>query len=476
GSEMKALTPFLEQVDPHPHFKWMSDHLFDYEPTEDCLIAGIKRFPQAHWGEFKNGTLTLHSYWDTMDHLHDVPKKYEDQVEEFREIFVDACKIRMRASVPVGTALSGGIDSTSVFSTMAHVATQFPEAGISTPDWRHAVIASFPGTPLDETPYALDVTGFTGVEPDILLIDPDKGLADLPDYLYALEELYITSPVPMMQLYKRMRDLGVYVSLDGHGADELFSGYDTFIFNVFQDCGLNPWRIRDILNTYRNLVEPDQDQFLQHRTGFSDYLIQVTGDNRMRAILPHLRKELVKGFTSSRPITTELTRQEKWSRMGNLNRKLYRMFHRDNLPTLLRNYDRFSMASGVEIRMPFLDHRVVDYCFSVSWQSKIRGGFTKALLRDACEPFIPNTIYRRKSKMGFQTPIVDWLKGPWKSFFLDLVNSDDFNQSITVHPDTVRSAIESVIYSNCSVYRQGELAYASLSPFLWEKYVLGRMK
>ncbi len=476
ASEMKALVPFLSAVEPNEKFIWMRDHIFDYEPTDECLIKGIKRFPQASWGVFKINTLSVRRYWDTMEHLHSVPQKYPQQVEEFRAVFMDAVRLRMRASVPVGTALSGGIDSASVFGTMAHVAARHPEPGLSTPDWRHAVVASMPGTPLDETQYARDVAGFTAVDLDIITIDPVQGLADLPDYLYQLEELYITSPVPMMQLYRRMRDTGIFVSLDGHGADELFSGYDTFLFNVFQDCGLNPWRIKNILNTYRGLVEPGQDQFVQNKTGFIDYLIQATGDNKLEAILPKLKSELMKGFSNPPHMDRSLSTREKWDRMGNLNRKLFQLFHRDNLPTLLRNYDRFSMASGVEIRMPFLDHRVVNYCFSVSWQSKVRNGYTKALLRDACQPMIPNTIYRRTTKMGFQSPIVDWLKGPWKEFFLDTVHSTEFNQSEFIDPEIVRSKIENVIFGESPTYRQGELAYASLSPFLWEKFVLSRFR
>jgi len=476
ASEMKALVPFLTTVEPNKKFLCMRNHLFDYESTDACLIDGIKRFPHAHWGVVKGASLTFHRYWETLNYLHSVPNKYRHQVEEFRHLFSDACRIRMRASVPVGTALSGGIDSASTFGTMAQMASKLTESEFSTPDWRHVVVASLPGTPLDETHYAREVTGLAGIEPDILTIDPVQGLADLPDYLYALEELYITSPVPMMQLYRRMRNTGIFVSLDGHGADELFSGYDTFLFNAFQDCGLNPLRIRNILRAYRGLIEPGQLQFLQNRTGFTDYLTRVTGDDRWMKIIPVLRSELKKGFTILPRMNASLSAEDKWNRMGSLNRHLYNLFHRDNLPTLLRNYDRFSMASGVEIRMPFLDHRVVSYCFSVSWQSKIKGGYTKDILRDACKPVLPKTIYQRKTKMGFQTPIVDWLKGPWKHFFLEMVHSSEFNRSPFIDAETVRTNITDVIRGENPTYRQGELAYASLSPFLWQKYVLERFK
>ncbi len=95
----------------------------------------------------------MHKFWDTLDTLVDVPESYDDQVEEFRELFIDACKIRMRSDVPIGTALSGGLDSSAVICTMAHIEKHLRLEKVSN-DWQHAYVACFPGSFLDERPHA----------------------------------------------------------------------------------------------------------------------------------------------------------------------------------------------------------------------------------------------------------------------------------------------------------------------------------
>jgi len=457
GSEMKVLIPFLPEVRLSNDFQWMKENLFAYEPTEKCLIEGIQRFPAAHYGIFKNGKLTTSRYWNTLDHLPAVSKKYSEQIEEFRELLIDACKIRLRSDVSVGTALSGGVDSSAIAAGIKK-AVEVPSSegreSVS-PNWQNAFIASMPGGPLDETPFAKKVAAHLEIKPHVIEINADEGLKNLEDSLYHFEELYITSPVPMVQTYRAERKAGVYVSIDGHGADELFSGYDTFLLNAFWDCGLNPFAIQNILKTYRGIVPP----FLQFKVkdvSVKDYFQRVSGSFDFKDFIPHIGKELKKAISQN---------------SNEFNKALYALFHTENLPTLLRNYDRYSMMSGVEIRMPFLDHRIVAYCFSIPWTSKIRNGYTKALLRDALASYLPKDVIYRKYKMGFQTPIVDWLKGPWKKYFLELVNSQDFLKSNLIDAPAVKTQLEHVINSENATYREGEQAYATLQPYLWEKFV-----
>lgn len=474
ASEMKALIPFFKKVDLSDDFQWMQAHFFDYEPTSKCLIKGIQRFPAAHWGVFENGELRTYRYWNTLDHIHPTPRSYKQQVAEFRALFLDACKIRMRADVSLGTALSGGVDSSATICSMAEIGHNMPEKQFKN-DWQHAFVASLPGTPLDETYFAKKVTDHLQISATFIEIDPIKGIEQLPEALYLQEELYITSPIPMYQTYKAARDNGVFVTLDGHGADELFSGYDTFMFHAFMDCGLNPLAIQNLLQTYRNLAPPNAPQFRKPPVSIENYWKQVewksNNYDRKSLLLPELKKLFQKKqphFKKGQTTITDL------NELGHLNKALYQLFHTDNLPTLLRNYDRYSMAHGVEIRMPFLDHRVVSYCLSVPWSSKLRRGYTKTLLRDAMSPFVPGEVNYRKWKMGFQTPIVDWLQGAWKEFFMDIMHSQDFRQSNLIDARQVQQDLEKVIFDKKATYRQGELAYAAINPFLWEKFVYGR--
>ncbi len=464
ASEMKALIPFLEKVEVHTNFKSFCDNPFAYEATEDCLIKDIKRFPASHWGTYKKGELVLQQYWNTKEHLQHVSSNYKTQTEEFRSLFLDAVKIRMRSDVPIGTALSGGIDSSCVAVAMHAIAGKV-ESNFNH-NWQNVFSAVYPNSDLDESVYIKSVTAQLNIKAFEVEIDATKALEDFEDDYYKFEELYITSPFPMLQTYAAMREQGVVVTLDGHGADELFCGYDTFMLAALKDCGLNPFAIQSILNTY-NALGGDKSQFQKKQKTFSEYIKWNTGSENISALLPIAKEEIRKAFASPK------IQKEK---MDTLTENLYKLFHTDNLPTLLRNYDHYSMANGVEVRSPFLDHRLVSYTFSLPWQSKLSKGFTKTILRDAMQPYLPKAIYHRKSKMGFQTPIVDWLKGPWKNYFLDLINSERFHQSSFIEPNTVRKNIENCINNKHTSYREGELAYTSIAPFLWEVFVFEKFK
>ena len=130
------------------------------------------------------------------------------------------------------------------------------------------------------------------------------------------------------------------------------------------------------------------------------------------------------------------------------------------------------MAASVEIRMPFMDHRLVSYCFSLPWHSKLRGGYTKSVLRHAMDPYVPKNVIWRKSKIGFNTPFAEWMKGAWKEYLLDMVHSTDFKQSDVIDSTRVQNQIEEVISSEGVNYDAGKDAWVSLTPYLWEKAVL----
>lgn len=459
GSEMKALFPFLPEVGASEDFKWCSEHMFDYESTDKCLIAGIKRFPAGHYAFFKAGQREIlpKRFWNTIDHLHEVPKTYGEQVEKFRELFIDACKLRMRSDVSIGTALSGGLDSSATISTMAYIARSSNADKRVNTDWQHAFVATFPGTALDERYYAEKVVDHLGIKATFLPIDAAGSIQKLQDYFFLFEELYITSPVPMMETYAAVRKNGVVVTIDGHGADELMVGYGRSVYEAFHDAGINIFEIKNILNTYKGIIGDKPDG------GWKNYLQYMANKHSGgKNALMHLLKGI---FSSSSERPSE-------GKLGEFNQMLYVLFHNTVLPTLLRNYDRYSMASGVEIRMPFMDHRLVSYCFSLPWQSKMRNGYTKSILRDALQDLLPAEVAWRKSKIGFNTPIVDWMKGDWKEFLQDELSSDAYRNCNLIDTEKAKKMVFDVINGSNPSFREGELAWAGLIPYFWEKAMI----
>jgi asparagine synthase (glutamine-hydrolysing) len=119
--------------------------------------------------------------------------------------------------------------------------------------------------------------------------------------------------------------------------------------------------------------------------------------------------------------------------------------------------------------MPFLDYRIVNFAFSIPWSSKIRNGYSKAIVRDAIKPFAPDDITYRKSKIGFNSPFSDWIKGPLKSWINDEINSQQFNHSEIINSELVRSKITAVQQNENATYLDGENAWKAIMPYIWEK-------
>jgi len=464
ASEMKAIFPLLNEVRANSALVRDTSRIFQYESTDECVIEGIKRFPAGHSGWLKNGNLEIKRWWCTLDHLLSVPRKYEDQVEQFRELFLDACRLRMRSDVPLGTALSGGLDSSATISAMAYIARHGKTQRMGE-SWQHAFVASYPGTPLDETRYARMVTDHIGIEPVVVEIDPLKEIANLNHYFYLFEDLYITSPIPFMQTYGAVKANGISVTLDGHGADELFGGYPYDCLVALEDAGWNLFRAKQVVDAFYDL-SGDEAQFDRGMPPRWRYLASQYKARALRA---------VKKILGSVPADQSMTgKHPRWKQLDHLNRRLYESTHATILPTLLRNYDRYSMAKGVEIRMPFMDHRIVALAFSLPWTAKIRGGYTKAIVRDAMARYMPREIAYRKTKIGFHSPLVDWMQGPLKGYMLDTISSSAFRQCQLIDPADVANKIRSVIDNPAAKFTEGERAWTMLTPFLWEQAVIRR--
>ena len=299
--------------------------------TTDTLMTGVKRLPAGHTLRITaDGTAHVSRWWETRDHLPAVPARYEDQVAQFREIFLDATRLRLRSDVPVGTCLSGGVDSSAVASAMAHLHRQKgADLARSPADWQRAFIADFPDTVLNERDYADEVVRHTGARPCYWRFDQQEAVQHVLDSVWSMEDVYGGLATPVWCLYRELRRAGVVVSLDGHGADELLGGYAWYL----------DW-----------------------------------------------------------PITQA-------------NGNLYRDFHSTLLPAILRNFDRCSMAHGIEIRMPFMDWRLVTFAHALPAERKFGGGYTKRVLRDATQGLMPDRVRQRRFKIGFNSPMVEWYNG-----------------------------------------------------------------
>lgn len=461
ASEMKAIAPLLSRVQPNMNIFNNLKQIFYYESSPDCILEGIQHFPAGHSAVFRGGELQLRRYWNTLDHLENIPESYEKQVAKFRELFLDACRLRMRSDVPIGTALSGGLDSSAVFCALAKISKEGSETRMSK-DWQHAFSASFPGSPIDEAHWAKQVAGHCGSPIDIVEINPKKHLSDFDHQTYLFEDLYITPHIPFVATYEAMRKAGVYVTLDGHGADELFGGYGFDYLHTLYDKPFDLVRAKKIIDTYYETQIQDGKQFSKPPSKFIFWL---------RHMIKNMGKRVLR-YKNVHPDAAH----PKWKTLDYATQKLYISFHQTVLPTLLRNYDRYSMMNGVEIRMPFMDYRLVTYAFSLSWGAKIRNGYTKAIIRDALRDLIPVGVVNRKTKIGFNAPMVDWFRGPMRGFFEQALGSDSFARSQMVDSEAVRAQVESVMNAEQATFHQAEAAWMAIAPYFWERGFFDRVR
>ncbi|MCR4656298.1 MAG: asparagine synthase (glutamine-hydrolyzing) [Lachnospiraceae bacterium] len=461
ASEMKALFPLMKELRPNRSLVCDPSRTVFYESTDECVIEGIFRFPAGSYACADRDGMRIERFWDTLDNLVSPAAAYEAQVEEFRELFLDACRLRMRSDVTIGTALSGGLDSSAVICSMAHMADSENER--ANRDWQHAFVATFPGTTMDESAYAKKVTDFLNINADFIEIDPLKAVDRLDEMVYLFEDVYLTSPIPMMLLYGGLRKNGVIVTIDGHGADELFGGYTFDFINALRDVKNKDERDM-VLNAYIESFPKDgSNMALKNSSKTGVYLWFLK--RRLKDALSSGGEKYKRVRAAGRP---------EYKAMDSLNKILYASSHENILPTLLRNYDRYSMANGVEIRMPFMDHRVVSYAMSIPWRSKLHGGFSKSIIRDAMAPFMPEEIAYRRTKLGFNTPIVEWMKGPLREYFEDMVSSKSFKECTLIDPAETEACIRKVINNDDASFRDGEKAWSLLYPYLWEKNVIKR--
>lgn len=442
ASEMKAFFPILKE-------KRINYDIFDkkkyfsYEATENCCIKGIKKISAGHHGYYMGNRLSVKRWWCTLDHLIDVPADYGQQIEQFREIFLDACRIRMRSDVPIGTALSGGIDSSAVVGAMRHISQQDDKN--MNRDWQHTFVASMPDTSIDETEYAEMASKYVDIDIQKVPITANVSYDEIMRYLYICEDPCITLPLPIFQTYQYISNLGIRVTLDGHGADELFGGYPVDILIAAGTNRHDEKMLEEIWQTYNGT------QLLERRVDLKEFSRRVDQSVVGRSVDE---------------------KHGNWKQLDEFNRRLYIQTHEHTLPTLLRCYDRYSMGNGLEIRMPFMDYRIVCFAFSVPWTSKIRNGYTKAIVRDMAKPYMEARILYRKLKIGFNAPVTEWFQGDLKEFLLDTIHSKDFYECELINPLDVTIKVNEFLYNNHGYYHEGEAVWKEIFPYLWKKAVI----
>ncbi len=351
------------------------------------FFADVRRLAPAHLARWEGGTLGVRRYSSPAETA--VPAEPVAAVQELRELLFDSVRLRLRSDVPVGTSLSGGVDSSAIVAICSRLADDHV---------RHAFTATFPGFPRDEWRFAeaaaaeAGVAAHHAVQPQI-----DELLADLEVLVSDQEEPFpSTSIYAQWRVMRAAREAGVVVLLDGQGADELFGGYN----------GLAGWalRSRGPATALRGLIaDPGVAGELALAYSANRMPQALARRHRMRYASPYVPRERAWAATAIEQAPPD------WESSGSpLRLELLQQTFRTSLPQLCRFADRDSMAHSVEVRLPFLDRRIAEFALSLPVELLFRDEVTKWVLREACRGLVPDVILDRREKVGYETPEAIW--------------------------------------------------------------------
>lgn len=448
SSEMKALwaAGFPKNMDDSMLLNFITLG-FTQNPVNPftTFYSNIKKLPAAHFLKYDLHTnqLAIVKYWEIDKNKKLIDPKMEDCLEQFSVLFNESVKKRLRSDVAIGTSLSGGLDSSSIVGTILKYFTDdLPDYNLENLKTFSAVFKGFEN---DESKYIdllsqqLHFKNYQ-VSPGI-----DELLNSFEDICYYQEEPFqSTAMMAQYKVFEMARQHGVKVLLDGQGSDEILAGYTKYYHWYWQEL-----LISDGLNSSakeRKLIsDPASSRGWDYKNYIAAFFPKLTGQMLTRRVSVSQKKNpfINEDFLDNNFDKTFLFKPV----VKELNDILYFNTFQMGLEELLRYADRNSMAHGVEVRLPFLNHHLVEFIFSLPSHFKIHNGFTKYLLRKSMANIIPQEITWRKDKIGFETPQKLWMHNPVMQERIHeakkkLVSKNVLKPSVMFSPIQPRDALE----------------------------------
>lgn len=437
ASEIKSLLK-AGAVKAEMNYHALPDQMANHGTSgEQTLFKGVRRLLPGHFMIWADGNVRIEKFWDVSFEPKTEEKPDEIYVEEWRALFKESVKLRLMADVPLGMFLSGGIDSSAICAVMSEMVTE-PIKTFS---------VGFKEREANEFEYARIVSEAFKTEHHEITITPEQFFGELPNLVWHEDEpLGFSASVPLYFVSK-LAQQHVKVVLTGEGSDEILAGYGRYEKTL-------------ALLKYGEKYESIAPQFLRQavRSGV--------------ATLPHsLNKKLKRTFLSldadienlyfdnfavfNKQLQNELFTAQTKARIDEPNpyaqlhallgqtdaeETLDRLLYADTktyLHELLMKQDQMSMAASIESRVPFLDHKLVEFTARMPTKFKLRGRQTKWILREAMRGVLPAEILTRP-KMGFPVPLGDWLRGEYKNMVEEYVLSERAMARGIFAPDALR--------------------------------------
>jgi len=428
ASEIKAIlqdSSIIRKLNEPLVYDYFALNLIDH--TDETFFNNIIGLPPAHYLILKDSNISIHQYYSlSYDDNYSVFNEEElrKHSNKLKELLFDSIKLRFRSDVPVGSCLSGGLDSSSIVCIGNEL---LRSNGLDKKDIigdkQKTFSAVYHDEKVSEKKYVEKIVDKTGVADYYVYPDSDNFGREVDKLIYQQDEPFLsTSMYAQWNVMRLARENGVTVLLDGQGGDEIFAGYE--------------WHL------------PVFHAELAKKMKLKSYFVELHGISslRNRSLLKTGINSIVKMIKPAIPLSLRMLDRPQMNIFNqdfiakykdreflfqksdsNLQKRLYEEETKYNLRQLLRYEDRNSMAFSIEARVPFIDYRLVEYALSIPTVYKIHNGWTKYILRSAMNGILPESIQWRKDKMGFVTPEKQWLSNiNWNDLIGDVKNNPVF--------------------------------------------------
>jgi len=439
---------------------------FEFVPAPDTMFKGIKKLPAGHRMIFKNGALKVEQYWELSMKPNAENLSYEAAVEKQIELLDYAVESHLMSDVPLGVFLSGGLDSSALVAMMRrHISGRLQTFTIGYKD------KSF-----GELDFAKQVADYFETDHQVMMIEDTLTPEHVEKALWHLDEpMTDLSSVPLYLLCQQVKQ-HVTVCLSGEGGDESYAGYDRFkASRLNRYYGIVPGFLRRGLISPLVAKLPDQPQ----KKGAINMLKRFTEGSDLPAEGQHLRWQYFSNAEQDAELFSDAVKSkadyDRFRFMREylakcdagddvVNREVFLDMRYQMPDSVLMKVDKMSMAASLEVRVPLLDHVLVEFMASLPGNWKLKGMRTKHVFRSALEGMLPDNIVNR-GKQGYSLPVKNLLRNEMKQYMLDL-----FNESEIIRNNINRNVLDRLIDEHCSMkHNHNHVLWALINTAIWQK-------
>jgi len=443
ASEIKALFE-ADAIRAELNYAALPDYLANHATSgEETLFRGIKRLLPGHTLHWRDGKIEINQYWDlSFQHDESDTRSDADCVAEFTELFRESVRLRLMADVPLGMFLSGGIDSSAIAAVMSGM--------VADPIKTFSV--AFAEREANELAYARLVAKAFKTNHHEVVVSPKDFFTALPRLVWHEDEPIAHPSSVALYFVSQLASQHVKVVLTGEGSDEMLAGYGRYrktILNVKmgnQYQRFAPAFLRDaIRQQIANLSNTSRARQNLSRTflTLAPDIESIYFDNfavfpramQDQLLTPELREQLQPDpYRVMRDLLTDAGSASLLNQLLYVDTKTY-------LHELLMKQDQMSMAASIESRVPFLDHKLVEFSAALPERMKLRGGTTKYILRESMKGVLPEAILSRP-KMGFPVPVGSWFRGAFRNVIDEYVLGERALSRRIFEPAFVKSLVQ----------------------------------